>query len=321
MITIHNIGYQGSFDTSVVDYAKIYPQDFNAGAFESFGRLNILKGGIAFADKITTVSPTYAHEIMGPIGSGGLHDLLRSRSADLCGILNGIDTNVWNPKTDKLIPKQYDIKTYKTGKKANKKALQKMFDLNDAPNVPLFGFIGRFASQKGLGLLAGAVERAVSSMVCQVVILGSGDEDAQWYFGGLPARYPGIIGAYIGYDETRSHLIEAGSDFFLMPSLYEPCGLNQLYSQVYGTLPIVRATGGLDDTIDQYDEYNGTGTGFKFYDIDPQALYNTMGWAVSTYFDRPKHIDNMITQAMKKDYSWSIPADLYIGIYKELSGK
>ena len=321
VITIHNIGYQGSFDTSVVDYAKIYPQDFNAGAFESFGRLNILKGGIAFADKITTVSPTYAHEIMGPIGSGGLHDLLRSRSADLCGILNGIDTNVWNPKTDKLIPKQYDIKTYKTGKKANKKALQKMFDLNDAPNVPLFGFIGRFASQKGLGLLAGAVERAVSSMVCQVVILGSGDEDAQWYFGGLPARYPGIIGAYIGYDETRSHLIEAGSDFFLMPSLYEPCGLNQLYSQVYGTLPIVRATGGLDDTIDQYDEYHGTGTGFKFYDIDPQALYNTMGWAVSTYFDRPKHIDNMITQAMKKDYSWSIPADLYIGIYKELSGK
>ncbi len=321
VITIHNIGYQGSFDTSVVDYAKIYPQDFNAGAFESFGRLNILKGGIAFADKITTVSPTYAHEIMGPIGSGGLHDLLRSRSADLCGILNGIDTNVWNPKTDKLIPKQYDIKTYKTGKKANKKALQKMFDLNDAPNVPLFGFIGRFASQKGLGLLAGAVERAVSSMVCQVVILGSGDEDAQWYFGGLPARYPGIIGAYIGYDETRSHLIEAGSDFFLMPSLYEPCGLNQLYSQVYGTLPIVRATGGLYDTIDQYDEYNGTGTGFKFYDIDPQALYNTMGWAVSTYFDRPKHIDNMITQAMKKDYSWSIPADLYIGIYKELSGK
>ena len=258
---------------------------------------------------------------MGPIGSGGLHDLLRSHSADLCGILNGIDTKVWNPATDKLIPKQYDIKTYKAGKKATKKALQKMFDLNDAPNVPLFGFIGRFSAQKGLGLLAGAVERAVKSMVCPVVILVSGDEDAQWYFGGLPARYPGRIGAYIGYDEARSHLIEAGSDFFLMPSLYEPCGLNQLYSQVYGTLPVVRATGGLDDTIDQYDEYNGTGTGFKFYDIDPQALYNTMGWAVSTYFDRPKHMDNMIKQAMAKDYSWSIPADLYIGIYKELSGK
>lgn len=321
VLTIHNIGYQGNFDTSVLDYAKIYLNDFNATAFESFGRLNILKGGLAFADKITTVSPTYAQEIMGPIGSSGLHDLLRSRSADLCGILNGIDMNVWNPEIDTLIPKQYNIKTYKAGKKANKKALQKMFDLNDAPNIPLFAFIGRFAAQKGLGLLAGAIENAVNSMVCQVVILGSGDEDAQWYFGGLPAKYSGRVGAYIGYDEIRSHLIEAGSDFFLMPSLYEPCGLNQLYSQVYGTLPIVRATGGLDDTIEQYNEETGTGTGFKFYDIDPHALYNTMGWAVSTYFDRPKHMESMIKQAMKKDYSWSISAELYIGIYKELSGK
>lgn len=321
VLTIHNIGYQGNFDASVLDYAKIYLNDFNATAFESFGRLNILKGGLAFADKITTVSPTYAQEIMGPIGSSGLHDLLRSRSADLCGILNGIDMNVWNPEIDTLIPKQYNIKTYKAGKKANKKALQKMFDLNDAPNIPLFAFIGRFAAQKGLGLLAGAIENAVNSMVCQVVILGSGDEDAQWYFGGLPAKYSGRVGAYIGYDEIRSHLIEAGSDFFLMPSLYEPCGLNQLYSQVYGTLPIVRATGGLDDTIEQYNEETGTGTGFKFYDIDPHALYNTMGWAVSTYFDRPKHMESMIKQAMKKDYSWSISAELYIGIYKELSGK
>lgn len=321
VLTIHNIGYQGNFDASVLDYAKIYLNDFNATAFESFGRLNILKGGLAFADKITTVSPTYAQEIMGPIGSSGLHDLLRSRSADLCGILNGIDMNVWNPEIDTLIPKQYNIKTYKAGKKANKKALQKMFDLNDAPNIPLFAFIGRFAAQKGLGLLAGAIENAVNSMVCQVVILGSGDEDAQWYFGGLPTKYSGRVGAYIGYDEIRSHLIEAGSDFFLMPSLYEPCGLNQLYSQVYGTLPIVRATGGLDDTIEQYNEETGTGTGFKFYDIDPHALYNTMGWAVSTYFDRPKHMESMIKQAMKKDYSWSISAELYIGIYKELSGK
>ena len=321
VLTIHNIGYQGNFDASVLDYAKIYLNDFNATAFESFGRLNILKGGLAFADKITTVSPTYAQEIMGPIGSSGLHDLLRSRSADLCGILNGIDMNVWNPEIDTLIPKQYNIKTYKAGKKANKKALQKMFDLNDAPNIPLFAFIGRFAAQKGLGLLAGAIENAVNSMVCQVVILGSGDEDAQWYFGGLPTKYSGRVGAYIGYDEIRSHLIEAGSDFFLMPSLYEPCGLNQLYSQVYGTLPIVRATGGLDDTIEQYNEETGTGTGFKFYDIDPHALYNTVGWAVSTYFDRPKHMESMIKQAMKKDYSWSISAELYIGIYKELSGK
>lgn len=321
VLTIHNIGYQGNFDAAVLDYAKIYLNDFNAGAFESFGRLNVLKGGIAFADKITTVSPTYAHEIMGPIGSGGLHDILRARSYDVSGILNGIDTDVWNPEKDKLIAKNYTVKTYKSGKKANKKALQKMFDLKDAPNIPLFAFIGRFASQKGLGMLAGAVEWALNTMVCQVVILGSGDEAAQWYFGGLPAKYSGLAGAYIGYDEERSHIIEAGSDFFLMPSLYEPCGLNQMYSQVYGTLPVVRATGGLDDTVQQYDEYNGTGTGFKFYDIDSKALYNTMGWAVSTYFDRPEHMDNMIKQAMKNDYSWSVSADKYIDIYKGLSGK
>lgn len=321
VLTIHNIGYQGNFDAGVLDYAKIYLNDFNAGAFESFGRLNVLKGGIAFADKITTVSPTYAHEIMGPIGSGGLHDILRARSYDVSGILNGIDTDVWNPEKDKLIAKNYTVKTYKSGKKANKKALQKMFDLKDAPNIPLFAFIGRFASQKGLGMLAGAVEWALNTMVCQVVILGSGDEAAQWYFGGLPAKYSGLAGAYIGYDEERSHIIEAGSDFFLMPSLYEPCGLNQMYSQVYGTLPVVRATGGLDDTVQQYDEYNGTGTGFKFYDIDSKALYNTMGWAVSTYFDRPEHMDNMIKQAMKNNYSWSVSADKYIDIYKGLSGK
>ena len=321
VITIHNIGYQGSFGDHVLDYAKIYRNDFNAGAFESFGGINILKGGIAFADKITTVSPTYAHEIMGPIGSNGLHDILRARSGDVIGILNGIDANVWNPSVDPLIEKNFTVKNYKTGKKANKKAVQNMFDLKDSPNVPLFAFIGRFAAQKGLGLLAGAVEWAINTMVCQVVILGSGDEAAQWYFGGLPARYPGRIGAYIGYDEKRSHMIEAGSDFFLMPSLYEPCGLNQMYSQSYGTLPIVRATGGLADTVDQYDEYSGYGTGFKFYDIDHKALYNTMGWAVSTYFDRPDHMDNMIKQAMKKDFSWNNPANEYINIYKNLSGK
>ena len=318
VLTIHNIGYQGNFDTGALGYAKIYPADFNAGAFESFGRLNVLKGGIAFADKITTVSPTYAGEIMGPIGSGGLHDILRSRRNDLSGIINGIDTDVWNPEKDNLIDTKYSVKNYAAGKKANKKQLQKMFDLNDAPNIPLFGFVGRFAAQKGLGLLSGAIERAVNSMLCQIVILGSGDEEAQWYFGNLPARYPGVIGAYIGYDETRSHMIEAGSDFFLMPSLYEPCGLNQMYSQVYGTLPVVRATGGLDDTVDQYNEATGEGTGFKFYDISANALYDTMGWAVSTYFDRKPHMDVMIKQAMKKDFSWKKPAESYMELYKTL---
>ncbi len=321
VLTIHNIAYQGSFDTSVLPYACVYGDDFNADTFESFGGLNLLKGGIAYADKITTVSPTYAKEILGPIGSGGLHDILRSRSSDLSGIINGIDTNVWNPSVDPLIAKNYNIKTYKSGKKANKKAVQEMFSLSVSPNIPLFAFIGRFASQKGLGLLAGAIEKAVNDMVCQIVILGSGDEDAQWYFGGLPVTYPGRVGAFIGYSEDKSHLIEAGADFFIMPSLYEPCGLNQMYSQVYGTLPVVRATGGLDDTVIQYDETHGDGTGFKFYDIDDKALYNTMGWAVSTYFDRPKHMEKMIKTSMAQDFSWKSSALKYIDIYNDAINK
>lgn len=320
VLTIHNIGYQGVFPPDVLDYAKIYPNDFNSRSFESFSRLNILKGGIVFADKITTVSPTYASEILGPIGSGGLHDVLRSRREDLSGIINGIDTKVWSPSSDILIEKKYSPQTYKAGKKANKRSLQKMFDLKDAPNVPLFAFIGRFASQKGLGLLAEAVEKAVNSMVCQAIILGSGDEDAQWYFGGLPVKYPGTIGAYIGYDEKRAHLTEAGADFFLMPSLYEPCGLNQMYSQAYGTLPIVRATGGLEDTVFQYDEKTGDGTGFKFYDISGAALYDTIGWAISTYFDRPSHMDKMIRRAMERDFSWDKPAESYLELYRSIAG-
>jgi len=318
VLTIHNIGYQGIFPSDVTTYAGIEYNDFHAGTFESFGAINLLKGGISYADKITTVSPTYANEILGPIGSNGLHNKLNDRKTDLVGILNGIDTDIWNPSTDPFINKNFDIKTYKSAKKSLKKELQQLFDLDPAPNIPLFAFIGRFAAQKGLGLLSGAIINAVNNMVCQIVILGSGDEDAQWYFGGLPNTYPGSIGAYIGYDENRSHLIEAGADFFLMPSLYEPCGLNQMYSQAYGTLPIVRATGGLNDTVDQYDETKGTGTGFKFYDISAQALYNTMGWAISTYFDRPKHMENMIKQAMKKDFSWQTSANQYVDLYKSI---
>ena len=321
VLTIHNIGYQGSFSSDVVGYAGIHDHDFHAGTFESFNGINFLKGGISYADKITTVSPTYAHEILGPIGSNGLHGKLDDRRDDLVGILNGIDTDIWNPSKDKLIPKNFDIKTYKAGKKALKKQLQLEFDLEVNPNIPLLSFIGRFAEQKGLGLLAGAVEHAVNTMDAQFIILGSGDEDAQWYFGGLPTAYSGKIGAFVGYNESKAHLIEAGSDFFLMPSLYEPCGLNQMYSQAYGTLPIVRATGGLEDTVDQYDEATGDGTGFKFYDISAQALYNTIGWAISTYFDRPKHMDKMIKAAMSKDFSWEKHIKEYLELYKSMFKK
>jgi starch synthase len=315
VLTLHNMGYQGIFPADVLSYAMVQPGDFHEDTFESHGSINLLKGGIVFADKLTTVSPTYAHEIKGPIGSNGLDIYLNRRGNDLMGILNGIDATVWNPKSDKLISSNYTAKTAIEGKKRNKKALQQQFWLKTEEDIPLFSFIGRFAEQKGLNLLMDCIDAVMENMVCQFIILGSGDSELERFFGELPKRYPGRVGSYIGYSEPIAHLIEAGSDFFVMPSLYEPCGLNQMYSQAYGTLPIVRAVGGLDDTIDNYNEDTGTGTGFKFSSISAHALYNTIGWAVSTYYDRPAHMQNMITSAMKKDYSWKKSAQIYVKLY------
>ncbi|MGD9809070.1 MAG: glycogen synthase GlgA [Deferribacterales bacterium] len=318
VLTIHNIGYQGIYGGEFRDYAGIMDEDMHPMAFESFNDVNLLKGGIAFADKITTVSPKYAEEIRGPIGSSGLHDILNHRGGDLSGILNGIDTDVWNPAKDKYIPQNY---TYKSlAKKAkNKQELQKRFGLTVDPSVALFGFVGRFADQKGMYLMQPAIERAVLEMACQFVVVGSGEQQYEDFFGNLPGRFPGECGSYIGYSEELAHLVEAGADFFLMPSLYEPCGLNQMYSLAYGTLPLVRATGGLDDTVDNYDEQTAEGTGFKFYAISSGALFDTIGWAVSTYYDRPEHIEIMQKRAMKKDYSWENSAKEYMNLYSSIA--
>lgn len=320
IITIHNIGYQGIFGSEFMEYAGIAQEDFHAGAFENYGGVNLLKGGLAFADKITTVSPTYAGEIRGPIGSSGLHDLLNARGGDLVGILNGIDTNVWNPKKDTYIPYPYDVKTLKT-KTKNKLELQKRFGLKQDAGVALFGFVGRFVDQKGLYLLRDACVRAMNEMVCQFVVVGSGEQEYEEFFGSLPSRFPEEAGSFIGYSEEMAHLVEAGCDFFVMPSLYEPCGLNQMYSLAYGTLPVVRATGGLDDTVENYDETTGGGTGFKFWAISADALFDTIGWAVSTYYDRPQHIEAMRKRAMKQDFGWKKSAEAYMHLYEAVTGK
>jgi len=317
VFTIHNIGYQGVFGSDVLDYAAIWPEHFNDSGLESLGAVNYLKAGLLFADKITTVSPKYAEEIKDPVGSGGMHEILRERSADLIGILNGVDLTDWNPATDKYIPYNYD-KENLSGKLSNKSVLQKKFLLEENPDIPVFGFVGRFAHQKGPGLLAGAIQKCLSQMVCQFVIVGSGETEFEGYFGELPKAYPGKVGSFIGYSNEMAHLVEAGSDFFVMPSLYEPCGLNQMYSMVYGTLPVVRATGGLDDTVIQYNESTGEGTGFKFNQISADALANTIGWAVSTYFDRPEHIKSMVENSMKRDFSWNRSAGEYISLYDML---
>ena len=201
-----------------------------------------------------------------------------------------------------------------------KAELQRRFHLEENPRIPIVGVVSRLVGQKGLDLLAATIERIVESMVVQFVVLGSGDKGLESFYGGLPDRYPGRVGSFIGYNNLLAHWIEAGADFFIMPSIYEPCGLNQIYSLKYGTLPIVRATGGLDDTVIQYDEQTGAGTGFKFWEPSPHAIFYTVGWAVSTYYDRPQHIAQMVAAAMGQDYSWERSAAHYLGLYSRALG-
>lgn len=315
VLTIHNIGYQGVYDAAAFPYFGIDQRLFHRDVFEDFGRINLLKAGLVYADAITTVSPTHAREILGPIGGQGLAPYLNNRAADLTGILNGADYEHWNPETDRLIPSRYSA-TDLTGKALCKQELQRRFNLNQRDTVPVFGVVSRFAPQKGFHLLQEILPGVLNQMEIQFVVLGTGDNATQDFFNWLAATYPGRAGAHIGFSVELSHLIEAGSDFFLMPSLYEPCGLNQIYSMRYGTLPVVRATGGLDDTVENYDESTGDGTGFKFFDPTPAALYNTIGWAVSTWYDRPGHIRQLQTSGMSKRFSWETAAREYIDVYR-----
>ena len=316
VLTIHNMAYQGKYPVVDYRYIGLGQDNFTADKLEDFGGMNFLKGGIVFADAVNTVSPTYAAETRTPELGYGMAPYLNDKGADYVGILNGVDYNEWSPAVDKLIPATFSADSL-TGKAACKRALQERFQLTVDPAVPLIGVVSRFADQKGLAQLAGAIEPILFDMAVQFVILGSGDKGLESFFGELPARFPGQVGAFIGYNNELSHWIEAGSDFFIMPSLYEPCGLNQIYSLKYGTLPIVRATGGLEDTVQQYDEATGTGTGFKFQDLNPTAIYYTVGWAVSTFYDRPHHIQQMIQTAMAQDYSWERSADDYLRLYAQ----
>ena len=315
VLTIHNIAYQGVYTAANLDYLGLQPGNFTSEKFEDHGQINFLKGGIVYADMVTTVSPTYANETRTPALGYGLAPYLNNKGKNYIGILNGAEYDQWNPATDRLIPARYTLKDL-SGKALCKQELQRRFLLAESPNTPVVGVVSRLASQKGLDLLALTIENIVNNMQVQFVILGAGDKGLEQYFGGLPARFPGQIGSYIGYSEELAHLIEAGSDFFIMPSIYEPCGLNQIYSLKYGTLPIVRATGGLDDTVKQYEELSGAGTGFKFRDANPTAIYYAVGWAVSTYFDRRAHIRRMIQAAMAQYFSWVNCAGQYLEAYE-----
>jgi starch synthase len=315
VLTIHNIAYQGVYPASDYDYLGLQWGNFTSDKLEDHGKINYLKGGIQFADVVNTVSPTYAIETRTPEYAHGLAPYLNGKADRYWGILNGADYEQWNPETDPLIPANFSSHDL-SGKAVCKRELQKRFLLEENPSIPIIGVVSRFASQKGLQLLAQAIELIIQNMSVQFAILGSGDKSLEYFFGGLPARHAGRVGSYIGYDNPLSHLVEAGSDFFIMPSIFEPSGLNQMYSLKYGTLPIVRATGGLDDTVEQYNERDGNGTGFKFWEPSANAIYYAVGWAVSTYYDRPNHIQTMIQVAMAQDFSWEKSAHEYIYLYE-----
>lgn len=316
ILTIHSLAHQGVYDAKDYPYLGLQWGNFTTDKFEDYGRINFLKGGIVFADAVNTVSPNYANETRTPLGGMGLAPYLNNKGASYVGILNGCDYEQWDPAIDPLLPARYSPADL-SGKALNKAELQRRFGLEVNPNIPLIGSVGRLAGQKGMSLLAAVIESAVREMVVQFVVLGSGEKALEHYFGDLPGRFPGQIGSFIGYNNDLAHLIEAGADFFVMPSLYEPCGLNQMYSLKYGTLPIVRATGGLDDTVINYNETDGSGTGFKFWEPTAAALYYTIGWAVSTYFDRPDHLKQMIQAGMVQDFSWQRSAKAYIALYRQ----
>jgi starch synthase len=314
VLTIHNIGYQGKFDPSVLRFYGLGGDYLRPDRLEDFGGINLLKAGIQYSDAITTVSPSYAREIREPIGGMGLAPYLNNRADHLFGILNGVDTTIWDTRTDKFLPARYSAENM-AGKAECKRILQERFGLKVDPKIPLFGVVSRFAPQKGFDLLRGALPQAMRDMVMQFVALGTGDPITESFLRWMSDAFPGRANAHIGFSPELAHLIEAGCDFFLMPSLYEPCGLNQMYSSLYGALPIVRATGGLEDTVENYNEGTGRGTGFKFWEVSDRALYYTIGWAVSTWFDRPHHYLTMQKQGMACNFTWDASAQKYEDVY------
>jgi len=314
VLSIHNLQHQGKFYKGAMDVLGIGWEHFTEDELEEYDGINLLKGGIVHSNAINAVSQKYADEIRTSEFGWGLEGLIGHHSIKLFGILNGVDYEEWSPAIDTFISANYDIDKM-DGKKICKQALQKTFNLPQRENVPVIGLVGRLVEQKGISLLAEVIG-GLLEMDIQIVLLGTGEVWAEHFFSNIASIYPEKFGTYIGYKNDLAHQIEAGSDFFLMPSLFEPCGLNQIYSLRYGTLPIVRATGGLDDTIANYQPYTGRGDGFKFYDASSEALYGTVKWAVDTYYNDKNGMEELIENAMKKQFNWEVAAKAYEEMYQ-----
>jgi starch synthase len=314
VFTIHNMGYHGIFPRDILDRAGIPAGVFHPGGIEFFGNVNFLKGGLIYSDYLTTVSRKYAEEIQTSEFGFGLEGVVRTRADRLVGILNGVDYSTWSPERDNLIPMKYSAKNLE-GKRACKEALLEEFKLlKDNPHRPVLGIVSRFADQKGFDLIA-KIARDLLHEDVLVAVLGTGERRYEELFRALASDFPGRVGAIIAYDDRLAHLVEAGADIFLMPSRYEPCGLNQIYSLRYGTVPVVRATGGLDDTIESFDLEHGAGTGFKFTEYSAGALMDAIRQALHHYSDDGvwKRIQ---LNGMAKNYSWNTSAAEYAKLYE-----
>ena len=314
IFTIHNLGYQGHFDPAVLGRASIPADVYHPAGLEFFGIVNFLKGGLVYSDYLTTVSKKYAEEIQTPEFGYGLDGVVRSRADRVVGILNGVDYTVWSPDKDKLIAAKYSAKDL-TGKQACKKELLEIFGLSpEHQSRPLLGIVSRFADQKGFDLIAATANELMQEDLV-LTVLGTGERRYEELFEALANEFPGRVGVRIAYDNELAHKIEAGADMFLMPSRYEPCGLNQIYSLKYGTVPIVRATGGLDDTVESFDVEQGTGTGFKFAQYSGAAFLDTVRQALHHFTDE-RIWKRIQMNGMAKDFSWKRPATEYAKLYK-----
>lgn len=310
--TIHNLAYQGVFPKEYMDISELPSELFSMKGLEYYGRMNFMKGGIIFSDVITTVSEKYAQEIQTPEYGYGLDGVLKERNDDIYGVLNGVDYTEWNPETDPYIVSNYSPKDL-SGKKKCKEELIEIFGLEGSVETPIIGIISRLADQKGFDILADAMDELMK-MKLFLVLLGRGEEKYEKQFSELGKKYKGRLGVKIAFDNVLAHKIEAGSDMFLMPSRYEPCGLNQLYSLKYGTIPVVRATGGLDDTVQEFEPETEKGNGFKFFEYSSKALIEKVKRALVIYKNKELWL-KLVKNAMNEDFSWERSAIKYEEIY------
>jgi len=320
IMTIHNLKFQGKWDVPAVkDITGLPDYFFTPDKLESFKNANLLKGGLVYADAITTVSETYAKEIMTPFYGESLDGLLRARVNDVRGIVNGIDYNEYDPGVDKFIDYKYTPSNFRKEKVKNKRKLQHDLGLEENDKIMMIGIVSRLTDQKGFDLIAYIMDELCQDSV-QIVVLGTGDEQYENMFRHFDWKYNNKVSANIYYSESMSHRIYASCDAFLMPSLFEPCGLSQLMALRYGTIPIVRETGGLKDTVEPYNEYESTGTGFSFINYNAHEMLSTIRYAEKIYYDRKREWNKMIDRSMAVDFSWQVSANKYQEMYDWLIG-